>query len=169
MIGAIFKELIGLFVDDELLAAAILCAVALITALALTGLTPSWLVGLLLAVILPAALTVSVLRGVRRGTPKPIEARRWGARKGREGAWLVGSSTFPRRCRMMSQRTRPGFGPKIEYVDHQQSLPQILPFFPGLKKNDLPEGQGWAVERVSAIDAQRHPSRRALALSSDNE
>ncbi len=68
MIGAIIKELIGLFVDDELLAAAILCAVALITALALTGLTPSWLVGLLLAVILPATLTVSVLRGVRRKT-----------------------------------------------------------------------------------------------------
>src|SRR5271157_4040576 len=42
----------------------------------------------------------------------------------------------------------PGFGPKIEYVDHQQSLPQILPLFPGLKKEDLPEGQGWAVERV---------------------
>ena len=27
----------------------------------------------------------------------------------------------------------PGLGPPIEYVDHQQSLPQILPFFPGLK------------------------------------
>jgi len=42
----------------------------------------------------------------------------------------------------------PGFGPKIEYTDHQQSLPQILSFFPGLKKADLPGGQGWAVERV---------------------
>ena len=42
----------------------------------------------------------------------------------------------------------PGLGPKIEYIDHQQSLPQILPFFPGLKKEDLPDGQGWAVERV---------------------
>jgi kynurenine formamidase len=42
----------------------------------------------------------------------------------------------------------PGLGPRIEYVDHQQSLPQILPFFPGLKKEDLPNGQGWAVERV---------------------
>jgi len=42
----------------------------------------------------------------------------------------------------------PGFGPKIEYTDHQQSLPQILPFFPGLRKEDLPDGQGWAVERV---------------------
>ena len=68
MIGAIIKELIGLFVDDELLAAAILCAVAFITALALTRLTPSWFVGLLLAVILPATLTVSVLRSVRRET-----------------------------------------------------------------------------------------------------
>ncbi len=42
----------------------------------------------------------------------------------------------------------PGLGPKIEYVDHQQSLSQILPFFPGLKKEDLPDGQGWAIERV---------------------
>jgi hypothetical protein len=42
----------------------------------------------------------------------------------------------------------PGFGPKIEYTDHQQSLPQILSFFLGLMKEDLPDGQGWAVERV---------------------
>ena len=41
----------------------------------------------------------------------------------------------------------PGLGPKIEYIDHQQSLPQILPFFPGLRQEDLPDGQGWAVER----------------------
>ena len=41
-----------------------------------------------------------------------------------------------------------GLGPKIEYIDHQQSLPQILPFFPGLKQEDLPDGQGWAIERV---------------------
>jgi len=27
----------------------------------------------------------------------------------------------------------PGTGPSIEYIDHQQSLPQILSFFPGLK------------------------------------
>jgi kynurenine formamidase len=42
----------------------------------------------------------------------------------------------------------PGHGPKIEYIDHEQSVPQILPFFPGLKKEDLPEGKGWAVERI---------------------
>ena len=43
----------------------------------------------------------------------------------------------------------PGAGPRIEYVDHQQSLPRLLPFFPGLKAEDLPEGQGWAVEQVT--------------------
>ena len=42
----------------------------------------------------------------------------------------------------------PGLGPMIEYTNHQQSLPQILPFFPGLTIDGLPDGQGWAVERV---------------------
>jgi kynurenine formamidase len=41
-----------------------------------------------------------------------------------------------------------GPGPSIEYVDHDQSLPGILPLFPGLKKEDLPDGKGWAVETV---------------------
>ena len=68
MIGAVVKELIGLFVDDELLAAAILCAVALISALTLSGAAPAWLVGLLLTLALPAALAASVLRSARRAT-----------------------------------------------------------------------------------------------------
>ena len=42
-----------------------------------------------------------------------------------------------------------GPGPKIVYIDHQQSLPTILPLFPGLAASDLPDGQGWAVEQVS--------------------
>jgi hypothetical protein len=66
MIGAIVKQLIGLFVDDELLAAAILCVVALITALTLSGAAPSWVAGLLLTLALPAALAASVLRSARR-------------------------------------------------------------------------------------------------------
>ena len=49
----------------------------------------------------------------------------------------------------------PGFGPKIEYTDHRQSLPQILTFFPGLQKEDLPEGQGWACRARAAFDSQR--------------
>jgi kynurenine formamidase len=43
----------------------------------------------------------------------------------------------------------PGGGPAIEYIDHQQSLPGMLAFFPGLQAKDLPDGQGWAVERVN--------------------
>ena len=39
--------------------------------------------------------------------------------------------------------------PSIEYVDHQASLPHVLGFFPGLKAEDLPDGAGWAVERVA--------------------
>jgi kynurenine formamidase len=42
----------------------------------------------------------------------------------------------------------PGGGPAIVYVDHRQSLPEMLRFFPGLPAEDLPEGLGWAVERV---------------------
>lgn len=66
MIGPVVKELIGLFVDDELLAATILCAVALISALALSGVAPGWLVGLMLILALPAALVASVLRSASR-------------------------------------------------------------------------------------------------------
>ena len=42
----------------------------------------------------------------------------------------------------------PGINPRIEYHDHQQSLPRMLGFFPGLKAQDLPDGQGWAMETV---------------------
>ena len=66
MIGAAVKELIGLFVDDELLAAAILCVVALVSVLTLSGVAPGWLVGVVLTLALPAALAASVLRSARR-------------------------------------------------------------------------------------------------------
>jgi len=42
----------------------------------------------------------------------------------------------------------PGGHPTIQYVDHQQGLPRMLQFFEGLKAEDLPDGQGWAVEMV---------------------
>ncbi len=35
-------------------------------------------------------------------------------------------------------------------IDHQQSLPRMLRFFEGLKAEDLPDGQGWAMERCSS-------------------
>src|SRR6185312_15432907 len=43
----------------------------------------------------------------------------------------------------------PGNHPTIQYIDHQQGLPRMLQFFEGLKAEDLPDGQGWAVEQVS--------------------
>ncbi len=43
------------------------------------------------------------------------------------------------------------FGPKISYLDHESSAPQLLQFFPGLKKDDLPDGAAWAVEKVELI------------------
>jgi kynurenine formamidase len=45
----------------------------------------------------------------------------------------------------------PPFSPKIQYVDHTMSLAQMLPFFPGLKAEDLPGGEAWAVEKVELI------------------
>jgi kynurenine formamidase len=38
--------------------------------------------------------------------------------------------------------------PKIDYLDHQQGADQMCHFFPGLKKDQLPKGLGWAVEFI---------------------
>ena len=64
MIGAIVAQLIGLFVDDGFLAAAILAGVAVAGALMLVA-APSWVVGLVLTLVLPAALAASVVLGAR--------------------------------------------------------------------------------------------------------
>ena len=42
----------------------------------------------------------------------------------------------------------PGYEPHIEYLTHKQTTQEILNFFPGLKEEDLPEGQGWAIEWI---------------------
>jgi len=42
----------------------------------------------------------------------------------------------------------PGMIPEIEYLDHEQGAEQMKLFFPGLKKEDLPGGLGWAVENL---------------------
>ena len=43
----------------------------------------------------------------------------------------------------------PGLGPQITYMDHTQTHHQLLPFFPGLKADDLPEKEAWAVELLT--------------------
>lgn len=45
----------------------------------------------------------------------------------------------------------PGYRPKIDYIDHTSSVPELLDFFPGLKAEDLPDGEAWAIERVNLI------------------
>src|SRR5690554_6562165 len=42
----------------------------------------------------------------------------------------------------------PGLEPRIDYITHDTSVEQIAKFFPGLSPADLPDGEGWAVERV---------------------
>ncbi len=43
----------------------------------------------------------------------------------------------------------PGFGPKIEYRTHEETVGALAAVFKGLRKEDLPDGEGWAVERVA--------------------
>lgn len=44
-----------------------------------------------------------------------------------------------------------GYSPEIRYFNHQETFSQIQPFFPGLKKEDLPGGETWAIEKVELI------------------
>ncbi|MEJ6586593.1 MAG: cyclase family protein [Alphaproteobacteria bacterium] len=39
--------------------------------------------------------------------------------------------------------------PKINYHHHNNTSDELMKFFPGLKKNDLPGGEGWAMETIT--------------------
>lgn len=43
------------------------------------------------------------------------------------------------------------FTPKIHYIDHEMSVDGMTAFFPGLTRDDLPDGEAWAIERVELI------------------
>jgi kynurenine formamidase len=71
----------------------------------------------------------------------------------------------------------PGFGPKIKYFGHEDTFHQVEPFFPGLEKDDLPDGEAWALELVELnthngthLDAPYHfHSTMNLAISGEKE
>ncbi|WP_310619251.1 cyclase family protein [Flexibacterium corallicola] len=57
----------------------------------------------------------------------------------------------------------PGLAPKIEYHAHNDTTERMLQFFPGVSRDQLPGGEGWAVEEVTLsthngthIDAPYH-------------
>jgi kynurenine formamidase len=45
----------------------------------------------------------------------------------------------------------PIYRPKIEYIDHSMSVPELAGFFPGLRPKDLPDEEAWAIERIELI------------------
>lgn len=45
----------------------------------------------------------------------------------------------------------PGYRPKISYIDHKMSVPELKSFFPGLQTEDLPNGEAWAIEKIELI------------------
>ncbi|MCH8476166.1 MAG: cyclase family protein [Opitutales bacterium] len=45
----------------------------------------------------------------------------------------------------------PGLEPEIAYLDHQKTAGQMTRFFPGLQTDQLPGGEGWAIEKIQCI------------------
>ena len=66
ILATILRELLGLFIDDEFLAAAIFAVIALATALALLFEAPQLIVGTTLVVGCVGVLMLSVTRGARK-------------------------------------------------------------------------------------------------------
>lgn len=43
----------------------------------------------------------------------------------------------------------PVMRPQITYMAHDETWQQVASFFPGLTREDLPDGEGWAVEQLT--------------------
>ncbi len=70
MIGRIVREILGLFVDDEILAIGIVAVVGLAGMVALTERAGQSIAALVLVIGLPAALIADVVHTVGRSTKK---------------------------------------------------------------------------------------------------
>ena len=42
----------------------------------------------------------------------------------------------------------PGHGPRIDYFGHRQTTSEVIGYFPGLTEQELPDGEGWAIEWI---------------------
>ena len=65
----------------------------------------------------------------------------------------------------------PGYGPSIRYFDHKQTAEEVCQFFPGLKVDDLPDREGWAIEWIKLsthcgthLDAPIHFSENGITV-----
>jgi kynurenine formamidase len=63
----------------------------------------------------------------------------------------------------------PFMRPKIEYRTNAENAPMLLDIFPGLRRQDLPDGEGWAFEIVQLtthngthMDAPIHYQSRSI-------
>src|SRR6478735_7482685 len=70
----------------------------------------------------------------------------------------------------------PGYGPSIRYFDHKQTAEEVCKFFPGLKVEELPDGEGWAIEWIKLsthcgthLDAPYHFADGYVATAKDVE
>lgn len=43
----------------------------------------------------------------------------------------------------------PGHLPSIEYIDHRTSAAEVVAAYPGMTVDQLPDGEGWAIERIA--------------------
>jgi kynurenine formamidase len=57
----------------------------------------------------------------------------------------------------------PGLTPEIDYFTHKETAKDLVSYFPGMTEDDLPDQEGWAIERITAtthsgthVDAPYH-------------